>query len=311
MRRVICALTVLALASPAFAADLDLDILRGSQPVGPATFTRWSGFYVGGQFGYTNGNAPFSTATPPGIGNALRETTLENEFNVSQWPTLGTANQTVPSFGGFVGYNTQWQDVVIGIEANVSRAAFSLQAPSTPIGPLFLGADSLGLTHTVTISSSGSLSGNDFGTLRARRLRVRQLHAPRIRRTGTDRGNRVRCLKRPRHSVQFRHAAGVRVFFLQQRLQRQCANLVWSRGRRRRRLGANAEHFPARRIRVGCVQRAAGPVVHACHRPRRRRLQVLKTDDRQWTTDDGRRIGDDQRLSSVVNRAPGVVHYST
>ena len=133
MRRVICALTVLALASPAFAADLDLDILRGSQPVGPATFTRWSGFYVGGQFGYTNGNAPFSTATPPGIGNALRETTLENEFNVSQWPTLGTANQTVPSFGGFVGYNTQWQDVVIGIEANVSRAAFSLQAPSTPI----------------------------------------------------------------------------------------------------------------------------------------------------------------------------------
>jgi hypothetical protein len=32
--------------------------------------------------------------------------------------------------------------------------------------------------------------------------------------------------------VQFRHAAGVRVFFLQQRLQRQCANLVWSRGRR-------------------------------------------------------------------------------
>ncbi len=98
----------------------------------------------------------------------MRETTLENEFNVSQWPTLGTANQTAPSFGGFVGYNTQWQDVVIGVEANVSRAAFSLQAPSTPIGPLFLGADSLGFTHTVTISSSGSLSSADLGTLRAR-----------------------------------------------------------------------------------------------------------------------------------------------
>ena len=168
MRRVICALTVVALASPAFAADLDLDILRGSQPVGPATFTRWSGFYVGGQFGYTNGNAPFSGSTQAGVAYALRETTLENEFGVSQWPTLGTANETAPTYGGFVGYNTQWQDVVLGVEANVSRAAFSLQAPSTPIGPLFLGADSLGLTHTVTISSSGSLASNDFGTLRAR-----------------------------------------------------------------------------------------------------------------------------------------------
>ncbi len=168
MRRVICALTVLVLASPAFAADLDLDILRGSQPVGPATFTRWSGFYVGGQFGYTNGNAAFSNATPPGIGYALRETTLENEFNVSQWPTLGTANETVPSYGGFAGYNTQWQDVVIGVEANVNRAAFSLQAPSTPIGPLITAADSLGYTHTVTISSSGSLASTDLGTLRAR-----------------------------------------------------------------------------------------------------------------------------------------------
>ncbi len=83
-------------------------------------------------------------------------------------PTLGTANQTVPSFGGFVGYNTQWQDVVIGVEANVGRAAFSLQAPSTPIGPLITAADSLGYTHTVTISSSGSLTSNDVGTLRAR-----------------------------------------------------------------------------------------------------------------------------------------------
>ncbi len=85
-----------------------LDILRGSQPVGPATFTRWSGLYAGGQFGYTNGNAPFSNATQSGIAYAFRETTLENEFNVSQWPTLGTANETAPSYGGFVGYNTQW-----------------------------------------------------------------------------------------------------------------------------------------------------------------------------------------------------------
>ena len=63
MRWVLGSLMVLALAPPALAADLD--ILRGSQPivpltpvaapvmtVGPATFTRWSGFYVGGDFSF-------------------------------------------------------------------------------------------------------------------------------------------------------------------------------------------------------------------------------------------------------------------
>ncbi len=277
MRRVICALTVLALASPAFAADLDLDILRGSQPVGPATFTRWSGFYVGGQFGYTNGNAPFSTATPPGIGNTLRETTLENEFSVSQWPTLGTANQTVPSFGGFVGYNTQWQDVVIGIEANVSRAAFSLQAPHADRTALPRCGQPRPYPHCH--DQQFRLAGQQRfrHAARSRRLRARQLHALRIRRTGIDRGNRVHCLKRPRHSVQFRHAAGVRVVFLQQRLQRQCANLVWSRDRRRRRLGADAEHLSARR-RACCTRLPPAASAQA---------SSSKTDDRQRTTVDG------------------------
>ncbi len=61
MRWVICAVFVLALAPSAFADDLD--ILRGSQTVGPATFTRWSGFYAGGHFTYSSANADFSKAT--------------------------------------------------------------------------------------------------------------------------------------------------------------------------------------------------------------------------------------------------------
>ena len=99
---------------------------------------------------------------------SLRESTLENDNSYRPGRCSAAAARRRRRFGGFVGYNTQWQDLVLGLEANVSRAAFSLQAPSTPIGPLFLGADSLGLTHTVTISSSGSLASNDFGTLRAR-----------------------------------------------------------------------------------------------------------------------------------------------
>ena len=116
MRRVICALTVLALASPAFAADLDLDILRGSQPVGPATFTRWSGFYVGGQIGYSDANAAFSTATQPAWHTTVcAKPTLENENSrIDQWPVLGSGTSDAVGYGGFVGYNTQWQDLVLG-----------------------------------------------------------------------------------------------------------------------------------------------------------------------------------------------------
>ena len=64
MRWVICALTALTLASPVFAADLGIVPQTvgpvGPLPVGPATFTRWSGFYFGGQIGYGDANADFS-----------------------------------------------------------------------------------------------------------------------------------------------------------------------------------------------------------------------------------------------------------
>ena len=62
--RWVISVAVLATASTACAADLDLDTLRGSQPVGPATFTRWSGFDFGGQIGFSDANADFRGDTP-------------------------------------------------------------------------------------------------------------------------------------------------------------------------------------------------------------------------------------------------------
>ena len=79
MRWVFCNLFALILASPAAAADFDIpppgpaanyDILRGSETIGPATFTRWSGFYAGGQIGLSNGNADFSDAARPWLAYA-------------------------------------------------------------------------------------------------------------------------------------------------------------------------------------------------------------------------------------------------
>ena len=133
MRWVICAVFVLALAPSAFADDLD--ILRGSQTVGPATFTRWSGFYAGGEYDYSSSNTDFSKATQPLLGYSLRNLQLEAVAQPSQWPVLSGNNAASASgFGGFAGYNTQWQDLVVGIEANYTHAPFTAVATNTPIG---------------------------------------------------------------------------------------------------------------------------------------------------------------------------------
>ncbi len=175
MRWVFCSLLALTLASPAIAADFeipppapvtDYDPLRGAQTVGPATFTRWSGFYAGGQIGLSTGAANFSNMTQSLVAFSLRETLLETDQMPSQWPILGSTSATTIGYGGFVGYNTQWQDLILGMEANFNRANFTLHAPTSPIGRTV--SDSAGNAYSVNIVGSGSMVGEDFTTLRVR-----------------------------------------------------------------------------------------------------------------------------------------------
>ncbi len=169
MRRVICALTGLALASPAFAADLDLDILRGSQPVGPATFTRWSGFYFGGQIGYGDANTDFSNATQPLVAFSLRELALESDDFVSTWPVLGRGSNDAVGYGGFIGYNTQWQDVVLGLEGNYTHTAFATTASVSPLAGAAERIVTAGSNqYSVNLTGTGQLTITDYASLRAR-----------------------------------------------------------------------------------------------------------------------------------------------
>jgi opacity protein-like surface antigen len=163
MRWVICALVAMGFAPAAFADDFS--ILRGSQTVGPALFTRWSGFYAGGQVGYSNMTADFSKATSPLVAFSLRELTLENEDKVSQWPVLGQNSTGGMGYGGFVGYNTQWQDLILGLEANYSRSSFTAVAPVSSIGRAVAAG---GIPYLVDVTGSASLHLIDFGSVRAR-----------------------------------------------------------------------------------------------------------------------------------------------
>ena len=169
MRWVICAVVLLALAPSAFAQDFDA--LRGPQSVGPPSFTRWSGFYFGGQIGYSGATTNFQGTTQGPLAYALRDSLVESDFEPSQWPLLGNDGADATSYGGFVGYNTQWQELVLGAEIDYSRVNMSFFAPSTPMGRSFTNPpDATGAVtmYNIEAAASATLHLTDYASLRAR-----------------------------------------------------------------------------------------------------------------------------------------------
>ncbi|CEG09260.1 Opacity protein antigens [Afipia felis] len=168
MRRLVVAMMVAGAAQAAQAADLpDFSALRG--PVGISRgVVNWQGFYAGGQAGYGSADMNFSSSNSAMIAQLLANTNIENEMNVSSWPLLGGKTNTHQSqVGGFVGYNSQWDDVVLGVEANYMHGTFSGASVSAPVSRgMLLTSDSL--YHIVTVNSSKSISISDMGTIRAR-----------------------------------------------------------------------------------------------------------------------------------------------
>ena len=178
MARLLAAFSMLgALLSPAFAADYDLPILRGSSEppapvltVGPATFTRWSGFYFGGDLSFNNATADFGTATAPLVQFALQNTVVQQQFVPSQLQFLGKAADSAFGGGAFLGYNTQWQDLVLGVEANYTHTSLNT-ATATPssfqiaraFNPPAGNVTSVSLNH-----ASGQMGLTDYAEARGR-----------------------------------------------------------------------------------------------------------------------------------------------
>jgi opacity protein-like surface antigen len=142
------------------------EFLRGSYS--PSS-TRWDGFYVGGQAGKTFGTADYSNATGSMVSYMLANTELQGI--VSDWTTLSKSSTGGPSFGGFIGYNFQWDDVVLGAELNYNRMSLETGARDT-VGPILIPGASLpdGSTvlYSVTETSSASVVIHDIATARAR-----------------------------------------------------------------------------------------------------------------------------------------------
>jgi outer membrane immunogenic protein len=167
MRRFLLAAMVLGAASGVHAADMP-DFLRGSFAPTPVPTVNWQGFYVGGQAGYGSSDESFNGSTRTMAAALLADTLIEAEMGVSQWNLgLGKASARTSGYGGFVGYNWQWDDVILSLESSYLHGRFggSFSASERRVSPAAL---SDGNFHDVTATSTAAILVKDMATFRGR-----------------------------------------------------------------------------------------------------------------------------------------------
>jgi outer membrane immunogenic protein len=170
MRRLLVAAVMVGAAQSAQAADLpDFPVLRGAYTDGLTTSrVNWQGFYAGAQAGYGSSDENFNGSTSNMIAALLANNIIESEMGVSQW-NLGLGKQSARSsaFGGFAGYNSQWDDVVLGLEASYLHGTFGgMTTASKELSSVAPLSDKF--FHDVLAISSASISITDMATFRGR-----------------------------------------------------------------------------------------------------------------------------------------------
>ncbi|MCG5247270.1 outer membrane protein [Methylorubrum extorquens] len=167
MRIATLALLTTVLVSPALAADLDYGVLRGYDDdyPAPAPIIDWSGFYVGGHGGYSSAALGFGNAFQPIVATALRYSVVEAEMNASQLLAARSTHSGGASYGVFAGVNYQFEDVVVGFEADYTYFGQS-GTTSDQIARYMITKDNY--LRTVDLSGQASTKIQDYGTIRGR-----------------------------------------------------------------------------------------------------------------------------------------------
>jgi outer membrane immunogenic protein len=140
----------------AHAGDYDWGPLRGPQYAEPALspVAVWEGIYFGGFGGFAQ--TDFHTKSVPYVTATFTDPLL------STLP-IETKDANAASFGGFVGYNSQFEEIVLGVEADYTHArmrAISFAGYTNTV---------LGSTTPPFAFTGPAVSTlDDYGTLRAR-----------------------------------------------------------------------------------------------------------------------------------------------
>jgi opacity protein-like surface antigen len=166
MRRFLLVAAIVGTATVAQAADMP-DVLRGSFTA-PVARTNWQGYYVGGQAGYGASDENFNGSTRSMTAALLANTLIESTMGVSQWNLgLGKNSARSSGYGAFAGYNSQWTDVVFGVEASYLHGKFGGSATGSEARSSGT-ALSDGFIHDVTATSNAAIAISDMATFRVR-----------------------------------------------------------------------------------------------------------------------------------------------
>src|ERR1700694_4852062 len=167
MRGFVLAAVMFGAASGVQAADMpDLPILRGALTDGLTT-VNWQGYYIGGQWGYGSSDVDFRRvpSTAPLLQGLL--TDVEREMGAFGSPAgFGKLPRRSSGGGAFAGYNSQWDDVVIGLEASYLHGGFGGSSTTTATRSSLPLSD--GYYHQVTTTQQAAISITDMATFRAR-----------------------------------------------------------------------------------------------------------------------------------------------
>ena len=167
MRRVMVGLGLLGLAQSALAADLDYPYLRGSN----IPTYHWAGFYAGAQVGYSGASYDFGSGVSSLV-NTLLSTYPTLAGDVSNWNVFGKASTSGFAYGGFAGYNAEWEGVILGVELNYSRTSLFKSVANSATGPdpnpTVRSAVEFWSFDKVTVTGTTSLKITDVATLRGR-----------------------------------------------------------------------------------------------------------------------------------------------
>ncbi|MGL5447335.1 MAG: outer membrane protein [Rhabdaerophilum sp.] len=159
----------LTLAAPGVQAA---DYLRGTygghqgvEPIGAPTNNGvdWAGTYVGIHAGMSNAQTDSSSFRGGLASNALPNSAITDLL--ASTINFRKVNKTQSSFGAFAGINYLWDDVVLGVEVDYTRAKVNTTTSFGPYG--LMRTDGAGEWH-VTSTSTARAKLTDWGTLRGR-----------------------------------------------------------------------------------------------------------------------------------------------
>ena len=161
MRAGLAALSLLLIAPPDASAQDD-SFLRGSL----GSPSRWDGVHFGVQLGRSNMNTDFGNSTSALVAFSLRNTAVQQEFAPSNWTTLPSTTTNGQQYGAFIGYNIQWDALVVGFDVAYNRMSSLETTSSDSIARQVTTSDTF--VNQVNIVASSSLKLVDYATIRAR-----------------------------------------------------------------------------------------------------------------------------------------------